>query len=102
MRKQHRGQRPNSRKELNPPKRRRRNSQVYHTSSADDAEREHLPKFLQDLANLLGKGYIHDLFCSGAPFYVYAEEMTQDSLADMEGDAAEEDCEQDDPFEVAD
>ena len=73
MRKQHRRQRPNSRKEFNPPKRRRRNSQVYHPPSANDAKRKHLPKLLQNFANFLGKRYIHNLFCSGAPLYVDAE-----------------------------
>ena len=97
MRKEYRRQRPNSGKELNPPKRRRRNSQVYRPPGANDAECKHLLEFLQDLANLLDKGYIHDLFCSGAPFYAYAEEMAQGSLADVEGDTAEEDCEQYDP-----
>lgn len=73
MRKQNCGQRPNSRKEFNPPESRCCNGQVYHTPSANDAAREHLPELLEDFANLLGKWYIHDLFCSGAPLYVDAE-----------------------------
>ena len=92
MRKQNRRQRPNSRKELDSPKRRCCNGQVYHTPSANDAAREHLPKLLEDFANLLGKRYIHDLFCSSAPLDVDAEQMTQNSLADVKRDAPKEDC----------
>ncbi len=73
MREQNCRQRPNSRKEFNPPKSWCCNSQVYHTPGANDAQREHLPKFLEDFANLLHKWYIYDLFCSGAPLYVNAE-----------------------------
>lgn len=73
MRKQHRRQRPNRREELDPPKRRRCHSQIYHPPRANNTKCEHLPKLLQDFANLLGKGYIHDFLCSGAPFYVDAE-----------------------------
>ena len=71
----------------------------HHGHHGDTPDKRHL-EFLDDGRNLLEEGCVGRFFGSGAPSHVDAEQMAQDGLRDVDGDAAEEGREDEEPLEV--
>ena len=68
--------------------------QTGHQEAVQESELE----ALQDADDFLAEMDFLDFFRRGAPHHVDLEEMAEDSLRDVDGDAAEEDGEHGDPF----
>lgn len=75
-----------------------RHNQSRHQETVQESELEPL----QDANDFLSEMDFFDFFGGGAPCHVDLEEVTQDGLRDVDGEAAEEDGEHGDPFQVVD
>lgn len=73
-------------------------NQARHQETVQESELEPL----QDANDFLPEMDFLDFFGGGAPYHVDLEEVTQDGLRDVDGEAAEEDGEHGDPFQVVD
>ncbi len=95
-------QRPDGGEEIDAPKRRRDGGQTDHARGAQEAEQKREFEFLEEFGNFLEEGGILDFLGRGAPAHVDGEHVAEQGLADVQGEAAEEDGEQEDPLEVLD
>lgn len=100
MRKDQQAHRHNGDELVDPPQRRRKLRQVNHRRDHDDAERERDPELLEQLGDFDEEGRVLDFLHRGAPLHIHPEQMREDGAAEVDGDAAEEDVEQEHPLEV--
>lgn len=71
-----------------------------HTCSHEDAEEESVFEALEQTRDFFKEGDVFDFFGGGAPGHVDFEEMTEERLGDVHGEAAQEDGHEEEPFEV--
>lgn len=84
-------QRPDGGEEVDLPEGRRDGGEADHAGAADDAEEEGELELLQQLRHLFEEGRVFDLLGRRAPAHVDGEHVAEESLADVQGYAAEED-----------
>ena len=84
---------PNSHKIRNPPLLRHNalHSQYHHASSHRNTKRKGKAEFVEDFGDFLEEGRVVDFFCGGAPRHVDGEEVREDGLGDVHGEATDED-----------
>lgn len=100
MRENERAQRHDRDELVDPPQRRRELGQIDHRGDHDEAERERDPELLDQLPDFDEEGRVLDFLHRGAPLHVDPEQVREDGAADVDGDAAEEDVQQEHPLEV--
>lgn len=71
-----------------------------HHGGTQDAKHEGEFEAFEETGDFFEKRCVFDFLCCGAPRHVDFEEMAEESLGDVEGDAAEEDGQKEEPFEV--
>lgn len=101
----HGRQRPDRRKEPNPPFPRNKSTHTTHKNHPHGHQQtpdERKFEFLQEFWDLIEEGRVGDFFGSSTPTHVDAEHVGQEGLRYVEGDAAEEDCKERYPLEVLD
>lgn len=85
-------QRKNRNERIDPPKSWRRNRQNNHADNRNADEGKCPPERLCHSRNLFEEGVVGGFFGGGAPLHVDGEEVAEEGLGDVQGDAAEEDC----------
>ena len=73
-------------------------AQDNHARSHEDAEGECEAEFVEDFGDFLEEGRVVDFFCGGAPGHVDGEEVREDGLGDVHGEAADEDGHEGEPL----
>jgi hypothetical protein len=97
-----RAQRINRHEILNPPLPRHHRRAHNHHGHHAEAKYEREFEALEQPRDFFEKGDVLDFLGRGAPGHVDFEEVAEEGLGDVEGDAAEEDGEEKEPFEVFD
>lgn len=96
----HRSQRIDRHKSINPPIpwecRRARN----HQPRTRKTENKCKLKTFEEAWDFFKERYVFDLLCGGTPCHVDLEKVTEEGLGYVEGDATEEDGEEEEPFEI--
>ncbi|TGO72459.1 hypothetical protein BELL_0452g00050 [Botrytis elliptica] len=71
-----------------------------HAGGHENAEEEGVFEALEQTRDFFKEGDVFDFFGRGAPGHVDFEEMAEQGLGDVHGEAAEEDGHEEEPFEV--
>lgn len=71
-----------------------------HAGRHGDAEDKRVLEPLEETGHLLEEGDVFDFFGRGAPGHVDLEEVAEQGLRDVHGEAAEEDGHEEEPLEV--
>ncbi|TGO57386.1 hypothetical protein BCON_0066g00350 [Botryotinia convoluta] len=71
-----------------------------HTRGHENAEEECVFEAFEQTRDFFEEGHVFDFFGRGAPRHVDFEEMAEERLGDVHGEAAEEDGHEEEPFEV--
>lgn len=96
----HRTQREKGHKVRDLPEHRKGRRSNDHQSRAQRTEHKSPAEPLDQFGHLLEEVRLLDLFRGGAPRHVDFEEVAEERLRDVQGDAAEEEGEEEEPLEV--
>jgi len=77
---------------VNTPERRRRNRQDNHANDRNSHEGKRPAEGAGDAGDFFEEGVVGGFFGGGTPLHVDGEEVAEEGLGDVQGDAAEEDC----------
>lgn len=83
-----------------PPIPRQRNRACDHNPGTCEAEKEGPFEAFQQPGKFFEKGGVFDFFYGGSPAHADLEEVAEERLGYVNGDAAQEDGEEKEPFEV--
>jgi len=87
-------------KTRNPPLPRQRRRARNHDPRTRQAEKESPFEAPEQAREFFKERGVFDLLCSGAPRHVDFEEMAEERLGHVKGDSAQEDGEEEQPFEI--
>ena len=95
-----RTQRVNRHEISNPPLPRHRRRPRNHNARTRKAKHKRPLESPQQPRKFFEERRVFDFFSGGAPTHVNLEEMADEGLRDVNGDSAEEDGEEEEPFEI--
>ncbi|QSZ36810.1 hypothetical protein DSL72_006693 [Monilinia vaccinii-corymbosi] len=93
-------QRKNGHKRIDPPIPRHEDGAHDHAGRHGNAEDKRVLEFAEQTRDLFEEGDIFDFLGGGAPGHVDLEEVAEERLGDVHGEAAEEHGHEEEPFEV--